>query len=92
MPIFPLSVNSKKESECFRECGGRGICYLLCLHQRWHGKAFLRLVIEKADLEVIAEAILKSRLACQVLVIGEGIIVEVPSGDGRYMLIEDIES
>jgi len=34
----------------------------------------------KRTLEVIATANPNSRLACQALVIGEGIVVEVPSG------------
>jgi len=45
---------------------------------------------EKRTLEVIATANPNSRLACQALVIGEGIVVEVPSG--MHSAIDDIES
>lgn len=87
-----LSALLAKELDVLRECGGRGICATCHVYIK-NGMESLSPVgrREKRTLEVIATAKPNSRLACQALVVGEGIVVEVPSGM-HVNAIEDIES
>jgi len=62
-----------------RECGGQYV--LLAMFISKNGmEASPPSRRRKRTLEVIATANPNSRLACQALVVGEGIVVEVPSG------------
>lgn len=87
-----LSALLAKELNVLPECGGRGICATCHVYIK-NGMESLSPPgrREKRTLEVIATANPNSRLACQALVIGDGIVVEVPSGM-NVNAIEDIES
>lgn len=87
-----LSVLLKEEMNILPECGGRGMCATCHVHIK-SGMESLSHVSrrERRTLEVITSAKSNSRLACQALVIGEGVVVELPAG--MYVSqIEDIES
>lgn len=87
-----LSVLLKEDLNVMRECGGRGMCATCHVYIK-SGTEGLSHVSrrERRTLEVITSAKQNSRLACQALVVGEGVVVELPSG--MYVSeIEDIES
>ncbi len=87
-----LSVLLKEDLNVIRECGGRGMCATCHVYIK-DGMEGLSHVSrrERRTLEIITSAKQNSRLACQALVIGEGVVVELPSG--MYVSeIEDIES
>ncbi|MEB3882905.1 2Fe-2S iron-sulfur cluster-binding protein [Lyngbya sp. CCY1209] len=87
-----LSALLSKELHVLKECGGRGMCATCHVYIK-DGMESLSPVNrrEQRTLEVITTAQKTSRLACQAHVLGEGIIVELPSG--MYINeIEDIES
>lgn len=75
-----------------QECGARGMCATCHVYIKEGIESLSPLnKREKRSLEVITTCKLNSRLACQAQVIGDGVVVEVPSG--MYLSeIEDIES
>lgn len=87
-----LSALLSKELHVLKECGGRGMC-ATCHVFIQDGMDSLSKVSrrEQRTLEVITTAKGNSRLACQAHVLGEGIVVELPSG--MYIdAIEDVEA
>lgn len=87
-----LSALLQEELNVLPECHGRGVCATCHVYIK-NGMESLSPINrrEKRTLEVIAQVKANSRLACQALVIGEGVVVEVPSG--MYVNeIEDIEA
>ncbi len=74
------------------ECEGRGMCSTCHVYIK-NGMESLSPLNrrEKRTIEVITQAKPNSRLACQARVIGEGVVVEIPSG--KYVnAIENIEA
>lgn len=87
-----LSALLANELDVLPECGGRGMCATCHVFIK-QGMESLSSPSrrEKRTLEVITQVQPNSRLACQALVVGEGVVVEVPSG--KYVnAIDDIES
>ena len=84
-----LSALLKKDLSVMKECGGRGMC-ATCHVYITEGMESLSPVNrrELRSLEVITTCTKFSRLACQARVLGEGVVVEVPSG----MYISEIEN
>ena len=84
-----LSALLKKDLSVMKECGGRGMC-ATCHVYITQGMESLSPVNrrELRSLEVITTCTKFSRLACQARVLGEGVVVEVPSG----MYISEIEN
>lgn len=87
-----LSVLLKEDLNVIRECGGRGMCATCHVYIKGGMEGLSHVSRrERRTLEIITSAKQNSRLACQALVIGEGVVVELPSG--MYVSeIEDIES
>jgi ferredoxin len=80
------------ELSVLKECGGRGMCATCHVYIK-EGMDGLSPVNrrEQRTLEVITTCRPNSRLACQARVIGQGVVVELPSG--MYVsAVEDIES
>jgi ferredoxin len=87
-----LSALLNNELSVLRECGGRGMC-ATCHVYIQDGMDSLSPISrrEQRTLEVITTCKTNSRLACQARVIGEGVVVELPSG--MYVSnIDDIEA
>lgn len=87
-----LSGLLENELSVLAECGGRGMCSTchVYIKEGMDGLSPLSRR-EQRTLEVVATAKSNSRLACQARVIGEGVVVELPSG--MYVSeIEDIEA
>lgn len=87
-----LSALLQNDLNVMRECGGRGMCATCHVYIK-DGIDSLSPMNrrEQRTLEVITSCNQYSRLACQARVIGEGVVVEVPSG--MYVSqIDDIES
>lgn len=87
-----LSALLENELDVLQECGGRGMCATCHVYIK-HGMESLSPFNrrEQRTLEGITTANPNSRLACQARVIGEGVVVELPSG--MYInAIEDIEA
>jgi len=87
-----MSALLQKELNVLPECGGPGMCSTCHVYIK-NGMESLSPLSrrEKRTIEVVTSAKLNSRLACQALVIGEGVVVELPSG--MYVnAIEDIEA
>lgn len=87
-----LSALLSKELHVLKECGGRGMC-ATCHVYITDGMDALSAINrrETRTLEVITTARTDSRLACQARILGDGVVVELPSG--MYInAIEDIES
>ena len=84
-----LSALLNKDLSVMKECGGRGMC-ATCHVYITEGMESLSPVNrrELRSLEVITTCTKFSRLACQARVLGEGVVVEVPSG----MYISEIEN
>jgi len=84
-----LSALLKKDLSVMKECGGRGMC-ATCHVYITEGMESLSPVNrrELRSLEVITTCTKFSRLACQARVLGEGVVVEVPSG----MYISEIDN
>lgn len=76
-----LSVLLKQELQVLQECGGRGMCATCHIFIK-EGMEHLSPVSrrERRTLGVIATCQHQSRLACQSKVVGEGVVVELPSG------------
>lgn len=86
-----LSGLLSKDLNVMKECGGRGMCSTCHVFIK-EGMESLSPINrrEMRTMEVITTANKFSRLACQARVMGEGVVVEVPSG--MYVSeIEDIE-
>jgi ferredoxin len=87
-----LSVLLESELSVLKECGGRGMCATCHIYIR-EGMESLSPINrrEQRTLEVITTCKPSSRLACQARVLGQGVVVELPSG--MYVnTVEDIES
>jgi ferredoxin len=87
-----LSALLQNELNVLKECGGRGLCATCHVYIK-SGNDSLSPVSrrEQRTLEVITTAKPNSRLACQALVMDEGVVVEVPSG--MYVsAVTDIDS
>ena len=87
-----LSGLLENELNVLQECGGRGICSTCHVYIK-EGMESLSPINrrEQRALEVITTCKMNSRLACQSRVLGQGVVVELPSG--MYVNeIEDIEA
>ncbi len=87
-----LSVLLKSELKVLSECHGRGICATCHIFIK-EGNEQLSPPSrrELRTLQVISSRTSSSRLACQSRVLGEGVIVELPSG--MYLnAVDDIET
>ena len=87
-----LSGLLKNDLNVMHECGGRGMCSTCHVYIKEGMESLSPLNRrEKRTLEVITTCKLNSRLACQTRVLGEGVVVELPSG--TYLsAIDDIEA
>lgn len=87
-----LSALLSKELNVLKECGGRGMCATCHVYIK-EGMEGLSPAgrREQRTLEVITTAKANSRLACQAQILGNGVVVEVPTG--MYLnAIENVES
>jgi ferredoxin len=87
-----LSVLLESELSVLKECGGRGMCATCHVYIK-DGMEGLSPVNrrEQRTLEVITSCRPNSRLACQARVVGQGVVVELPTG--MYVNeVEDIEA
>ena len=87
-----LSGLLQNELKVLQECGGRGMCSTCHVYIKEGMESLSPLNRrEQRTLEVITTCNMKSRLACQTRVLGEGVIVELPTG--MYLdEVADIES
>jgi ferredoxin len=76
-----LSVLLGQELDVLKECGGRGLCATCHVYIK-EGMGSLSSINkrESRTLEVITTCKPNSRLACQARVLGEGVVVELPTG------------
>ena len=87
-----LSALLENELNILTECGGRGMCATCHVYIK-DGMESLSPVNrrEQRTLETITQCKPNSRLACQARVLGEGVVIELPSG--MYVnAIENIEA
>jgi ferredoxin len=87
-----LSGLLKNELNIMKECGGRGMCATchVFIKEGMEGLSPMNRR-EQRTLEVITTCNQLSRLACQARVMGEGVVIELPSG--TYVnQIEDVET
>jgi ferredoxin len=87
-----LSALLSKELNVLKECGGRGMCATchVFIKEGMEGLSGMSRR-EQRTLEVITTAKTNSRLACQAHILGEGVVVELPSG--MYInAIDNVES
>ena len=86
-----LSGLLKNDLNVMQECGGRGMCSTCHVYIKEGMESLSPLNRrEKRTLEVITTCKMNSRLACQARVVGEGVVVELPSG--MYLSqIDDID-
>ncbi len=86
-----LSGLLQNELKILRECGGRGMCATCHVYIKSGMENLSPLSRrEKRTLEVITTCKMGSRLACQTRVLGDGVVVELPSG--MYLSeMQDIE-
>lgn len=87
-----LSALLKNELKVLHECGGRGMCATCHIYIK-EGMEHLSPISrrEQRTLGAITTCKLNSRLACQSKVMGEGVVVELPSG--MYLSdMSDVES
>jgi len=76
-----LSGLLKNELNVLQECGGRGMCSTCHVYIKEGMDSLSPLNRrEKRTLEVITTCKMNSRLACQARILGEGVVVELPSG------------
>ncbi|MEG3438157.1 2Fe-2S iron-sulfur cluster-binding protein [Pannus brasiliensis CCIBt3594] len=84
-----LSALLKNELNVLKECGGRGMCSTCHVYITGGMESLSPLNRrEQRTLEVITTANKYSRLACQARVVGQGVVVEVPSG----MYVSEIDN
>ena len=82
-----LSGLLSNEISVLQECGGRGMCSTCHIYIKEGMESLSPLNRrEQRTLATITTCKMSSRLACQARVIGEGVVVELPSG----MYISDI--
>ncbi|WP_299487825.1 2Fe-2S iron-sulfur cluster-binding protein [Acaryochloris sp. IP29b_bin.137] len=76
-----LSALLKNELQVLQECGGRGMCATCHIYIK-EGMQQLSPISrrEQRTLGAITTCNTTSRLACQSKVLGEGVVVEIPSG------------
>jgi ferredoxin len=87
-----LSGLLKNELNVMHECGGRGMCSTCHVYIK-EGMESLSPINrrEQRTLGVITTCQANSRLACQARVLGEGVVIELPSG--MYVSqFEDLET
>ncbi|MGB5637019.1 MAG: 2Fe-2S iron-sulfur cluster-binding protein [Waterburya sp.] len=83
-----LSGLLNNELNVLRECGGRGMCATCHIYIKEGMESLSPLSRrEQRTLGTITSCDMNSRLACQARVIGEGVVVELPSG----MYVSDID-
>ncbi len=83
-----LSGLLNNELNVLRECGGRGMCATCHIYIKEGMESLSPLSRrEQRTLGTITSCNMNSRLACQARVIGEGVVVELPSG----MYVSDID-
>lgn len=83
-----LSGLLSNELKVLKECGGRGMCSTCHIYIKEGMESLSPLNRrEQRTLGTITSCNATSRLACQARVIGEGVVVELPSG----MYISDID-
>lgn len=76
-----LSVLLRNDLNVLQECGARGMCSTCHVYIKEGAESLSPLnKREKRTLEVITTCKTNSRLACQARVLGEGVVVEIPSG------------
>ncbi len=87
-----LSALLAEDLHVLKECGGRGLCATCHVFIKQGMESVSPMGRrEQRTLEVITTAKINSRLACQSRILGEGVVVEVPTG--MYLdAIEDIEA
>jgi ferredoxin len=87
-----LSGLLKNDLDVMHECGGRGMCSTCHVYIKEGMESLSPLNRrEKRTLGVITTCKMNSRLACQARVVGEGVVVELPSG--MYLSeIDDVDS
>lgn len=84
-----LSALLSKDLHVLKECGGRGMCATCHVYIQDGVESLSGMTRrEQRTLEVITSAKPNSRLACQAHIVGEGVVVELPSG----MYIDAIEN
>ena len=82
-----LSGLLSKELNVLKECGGRGMCSTCHIYIKEGMDSLSPLNRrEQRTLGTITSCNMNSRLACQARVIGDGVVVELPSG----MYVSDI--
>ena len=83
-----LSGLLSNELNVLRECGGRGMCSTCHVFVKEGMESLSPLNRrEQRTLETITSCNMLSRLACQARVIGEGVVIELPSG----MYVSDLD-
>ena len=76
-----LSALLANDLKISRVCGGRGLCATCHIYVREGEESLSPINIrEQRTLGVITTCRANSRLACQAKVVGEGVIVQLPSG------------
>lgn len=76
-----LSVLLDKDLSVLKECGGRGLCATCHVYVKEGMESLTPLSRrEQRTLQVITTCKTNSRLACQSRVLGEGVVVELPTG------------
>jgi ferredoxin len=76
-----LSGLLKNNLQVMQECGGRGMCATCHVFIKAGDESLSPMTRrEQRTLEVITTCSTNSRLSCQARVLGEGVIVEIPSG------------
>ncbi|MDF0554743.1 2Fe-2S iron-sulfur cluster-binding protein [Kamptonema sp. UHCC 0994] len=76
-----LSALLSKELNVLKECGGRGMCATCHVYIKDGMDALSGMSRrEQRTLEVITTAKTTSRLACQAQILGNGVVVELPTG------------
>ena len=83
-----LSGLLSNEINVLKECGGRGMCSTCHIYIKEGMESISPLNRrEQRTLGTITSCNMNSRLACQARVIGEGVVVELPSG----MYVSDLD-
>ena len=83
-----LSGLLSNELNVLKECGGRGMCSTCHVFIKEGMESLSPLNRrEQRTLETITSCNMLSRLACQARVIGEGVVIELPSG----MYVSDLD-
>ena len=83
-----LSGLLSNELNVLKECGGRGMCSTCHIYVKEGMESLSPLNRrEQRTLETITSCNMLSRLACQARVIGDGVVIELPSG----MYVSDLD-